>query len=70
MFTHKVFQLTDDQYIKINEWANTHNCSCRLPDGRPSRSCCGGEISITFTPSAIGTFITAKCICGDQINIK
>ena len=61
MFTQKNFKLTDEQYELINKWADNHKCSCK------NRSCCGGEISITFTPTTIGTEISAKCICGETI---
>lgn len=66
----KIFVLDEEQYETINKWAANHDCPCRLPDGRPSRSCCGGEISIIFTPSTVGTFISAKCICGARIQIQ
>lgn len=68
MFKVKNFYLTDEEYKIIEEWANTHECSCRRGN-RASRSCCGGEISITFTPTTIGTVISASCICGKEIEL-
>ena len=68
MFTTKNFCLTDEEYEQIKKWANTHNCSCRY-NGRPSRSCIGGEISIIFTPTSIGTAISAKCACGEELDL-
>lgn len=68
MFTQKTFCLTDEEYDIIEKWANTHECSCRHGD-RPSRSCSGGEISVTFTPTTIGTAISARCICGKEIKL-
>lgn len=69
VFTSKVFTLTDEEYEEINTWAKNHKCPYRLSDGRPSRACSGGEISVTFTPTAIGTFVTATCICGAKLEI-
>ena len=68
MFTQKNFCLTDEEYETIEKWANTHECSCRHGD-RSSRSCCGGEISVIFTPTYIGTAISARCICGKEIEL-
>ena len=68
MFKRKEFFLTDEEYSLIKDWADTHDCTCRCGD-RPSRSCCGGEISITFTPTSIGTVISASCICGKTYTI-
>ena len=68
MFTQKNFCLTDEEHSSIEKWANTHECSCKHGD-RPSRSCCGGEISVTFTPTTIGTAISARCICGKEIEL-
>ena len=69
MFTQKNFSLTDDEYSIIEKWANTHECSCKDGD-RTSRSCCGGEISVIFTPTTIGTAISAHCICGKEIELE
>ena len=68
MFTCKNFKLTDEEYNTIKEWANNHKCPCKCGDRR-SLSCSGGEISVTFTPTAIGIVISANCICGEKIII-
>lgn len=68
MFTQKNFCLTDKEYETIEKWANTHECSCKNED-KPSRSCCGGEISVIFTPTTIGTAISARCLCGKKIEL-
>ena len=68
MFTQKNFCLTDEEYETIEKWANTHECSCRHGD-RASRSCCGGEISVIFTPTSIGTAISARCLCGKELEL-
>ena len=68
MFTQRSFKLTEEEYKTIEEWANTHECSCKHGN-RSSRSCCGGEISVIFTPTTIGTAVSARCICGDEIEL-
>lgn len=68
MFTQKNFCLTDKEYETIEKWANNHECGCRHGD-RPSLSCCGGEISVIFTPTSIGTAISARCLCGKEIKL-
>lgn len=68
MFTQKNFCLTDEEYSAIKEWADTHECNCRSSN-RPSKSCCGGEISVIFTPTTIGTAISARCICGKEFEL-
>ena len=64
MFSKKEFSLTDDEYEFVNRWEETHKCSCR------GKSCCGGEMSITFTPTSIGTHISVKCVCGQEIEVR
>lgn len=68
MFTQKNFSLTDEQHSQIKEFADTHECTARHGT-RPSRSCCGGEISVTFTPTSIGTAISARCVCGKTLEL-
>lgn len=63
MFTTKEFKLTDQEYELIELWSKTHDCTCR------NKSCCGGEISVKFTPTTVGTFITAECVCGKKLNL-
>jgi len=69
MFTQKNFCLTDEEYNNIKVWADTHKCSYRRGN-RPSSSCCGGEISVIFTPTTIGTAISARCICGEELELE
>ena len=63
MFKNIEFKLTDEECENLEKWAETHDCSCR------GKSCSGGEISITFTPTTIGTHISAKCVCGQEIEL-
>lgn len=68
MFTQKSFGLTDREFNAIRDWANTHECSCK--GNTKPRSCCCGEVSVTFTPTTINIFISAKCVCGKTIVIR
>ena len=68
MFTDKIFTLTDEEYKEIEQWAKSHKCTCRFPN-RASRSCSGGELSLTFTPTSFGTFKKIRCICGTEYKI-
>lgn len=62
----KEYVLSDRDYNAIMRWAKTHKCSLRQKDGRPSLSCSGGELTISFTPTAIGDVITVECCCGKK----
>ena len=64
----KEFCLTDEEYDQIAQWANSHEC-CYRYGRRRSRSCCGGEISFIFTPTAIGMSVAARCICGKELKL-
>lgn len=64
MFKQKEFFLTNKEYDTIKKWAESHECSCRN-----NKSCCGGKISVTFTPTTIGTSTFARCICGAEIDL-
>ena len=69
MFTQRNFSLTETEYNTIKKWAETHECSCKHGN-KSSRSCCGGEISIQFTPTTLGTAISAHCICGKSFDLE
>ena len=60
----KFFKLTDEECAKIEKWAKEHECPCR------NTSCIGGEISVIFTPTSIGTTVKVRCICGKGIIIR
>ena len=66
MFKKKQFSLTDEQYNLIQAWAGSHECKY---EEKTSHSCVGGEISIIFTPTSIGTGVKARCICGKEMDL-
>lgn len=69
MFKQKKFCLTDDEYARIKKWSDEHKCCARAAIKASSYSC-NGEITIEFTPTHMGTFITARCICGNKIELE
>lgn len=58
------FELTIEEEKMLRTWEQNHKCSLR------TKSCCGGETTISFTPTGIGLFIEATCLCGAQIDIR
>ena len=53
-FMKQIYSLTDEECARIDRWARSHDC--RYRHGKyPSKSPIGGEISVTFTPTSIGT---------------
>ena len=68
MFSQKTFVLTDEEYNTIKTWANTHECAIKYGN-RPSKSCCGGEISVKFTPTSFGVSVSACCACGKTLDL-
>lgn len=68
MFTKRQFNLTEEEYLTIEKWAKEHDCTERTKNG-PSKSSCGGEITIAFTPTSIGTAISVICVCGKKLDL-
>ena len=66
MFTATEFWLTPKQWSEAEEWEKSHPCSCRNAE---HKSCVGGETSVIFTPTSMGTFVKIKCICGGKHNL-
>ena len=58
------FKLNQKESEDATNWALTHNCTCK------NKSCCGGEVSITFTPTSIGTAVELYCICGAKHTLR
>ena len=55
----RVYSLTDEQCTRIDEWSNSHDCRYRCGVKHHTKSPIGGEISITFTPTDVGTIVSA-----------
>ncbi len=66
-YRNTVFKLSDTQYDRLNEWYERIINTKR--SGDKYFGAIGGEISITFSPTSIGDFITAKC-CGEEIDLS
>lgn len=58
------FELNIEEIKKLREWEQNHKCSAR------GRSSCGGETTISFTPTSIGVAVEATCICSAKIEIR
>lgn len=65
------FELTENQYKKIEEWNNTHECTLRPKYGM-EKYCgpIGGALSLTFIPTSIGMFVKVRCVCGQKIDVS
>ena len=60
----RTFVLTDEQEKMLKDFELKHECNLT------HRSCCGGHVSIIFTPTSIGMVIKAECTCGKKIKLK
>jgi len=69
LFKQKKFCLTDDEYEKIKKWSDEHECCARAAI-KASSYPYDGEITIEFTPTHLGTFVTARCICGSKMKLE
>lgn len=58
------FELTLEEEKIVREWVENHKCTAR------NKSCCGGEITYSFTPTTIGTAVDASCICGQTLIVR
>ena len=68
------FELTEKEYQKYTEWADTHECKFRIKKewmSKPMRYVgpIGGEDTFCFTPTGLGTAVKVKCACGAEINL-
>ena len=56
-------KISEQMYNELENWWKTHN------DGSCSKQChgaIGGAITFEITPTSIGDFVEAKCICGQS----
>ena len=58
------FELNINEEKMLREWEENHKCRAR------GKSSCGGETTISFTPTGIGLAVEATCICGEKIDIR
>ena len=68
------FELTEKEYQKYLEWADTHECKFRIKKEWMSKSlryvgAIGGADTFCFTPTGLGTAVKVKCACGAEINL-
>ena len=58
------FDLDIEQVKKANIWAVRHRCTQKGQYGTA-----GDKYHLTFVPTGIGTFVTAYCSCGKEIDL-
>ncbi len=58
------FELSKEEEKMVEEWELSHKCTER------NKSCCGGEITYSFTPTSIGTAVDATCVCGQTLTVR
>ena len=58
------FELSKEEEKMVREWEENHKCTER------NKSCCGGEITYSFTPTSIGTAVDAVCVCGQSLTVR
>ncbi len=59
------FELTEDEVKVLREFEENHKCPCKHRQGP-----IGGLVTISFTPTTIGTVVEAECLCGEKITIR
>lgn len=71
MFSAKQFNISEEEWQKIKEWDETHECIYKPKYGNKKYSgAIGGHLSITFLPTSIGTIVTVKCGCKKELNVR
>ena len=55
---------------KILKWQKTHECTIPIKYGVRSAGPVGEDISVTFTPTTIGTFVNVECFCGAKLDVR
>ena len=65
----RVYSLTDEECARIDEWSVNHDCRYRCGI-KCHRTPIGGDMSITFTPTSMGTIVIVKCVCGKKLILR
>jgi hypothetical protein len=64
----RMFTLEENHLKRLESWSKTHDSLCRYADAK-NLGAIGGRFIFSFTPSSIGTFINARCMCGESIDL-
>lgn len=62
--------LSEEEIIQIENWNKRHDRSCPILTKKSKFSpygTIGGGRTYCFTPTSIGTIITVKCACGEEL---
>lgn len=63
------FRVYDSEWEKIREWQTSHNQE-KHNSKKSSFGVSGGQWTYLFTPTGIGTIVTVKCTCGDELCVR
>ena len=71
MFISREFSITEEEYQQIKEWNESHECKLKPKHGM-NKYCgpIGGNLTLSFTPTSIGTFQKVKCCCGAELDLN
>lgn len=66
-YTDKTFVMSDKEYETYEKWYEEHKkTGCRFTG---YTGAIGGGLIFSFFPTSLGSAITVKCGCGEEINI-
>lgn len=67
------FELSEKDLNKINTWLGEHECSARTSnygiENERYAGAIGGSTTYCFTPTGLGTMVSAKCVCNKVFDI-
>ena len=63
-----MFNLTDEQRSKYQEWLKEHDKEC-LYTNPEAQGAIGGRITYCFTPTGLGVITSIRCACGGSIDL-
>lgn len=70
MFTSRQFSITDEEWNKIKEWDNIHECTYKSYGIKKYNGEINENLSITFFPTSIGEIVKIKCSCGQELWVR
>lgn len=61
------FELTGVEYSIFKLWDTEHKKVCPLLQSA-EKSAIGGRLKFSFTPTGLGSSISVKCVCGEEVD--
>lgn len=65
---HRSFRISKAEKASIEDWMEEHEIEKH--SGVHFRGCSGGGYQYIFAPTAIGTYATVRCSCGEEFHFK